>query len=159
MPAPRPLAPLPLRRQPKAPRALAPLAERVLWALVFCGALLAVGHAALRRGGLVESVRDRASYEALRAEVEDLKVKNDALADEAEKLARNFNAVKLRLGYPTLQDDLAALRAVRSPTPTQPIHWPPHRPATLMATASPTRWTSPTPPPAVSLTRIASASL
>lgn len=38
----------------------------------------------------------------------------DKLADEAEKLARNFHAVKLRLGYPTLQDDLAALRAVRA---------------------------------------------
>lgn len=37
----------------------------------------------------------------------------DKLADEAEKLARNFRAVKLRLGYPSLQDDLAALHAVR----------------------------------------------
>lgn len=37
----------------------------------------------------------------------------DALADEAEKLAANFRAVKLRLGYPTVQDDLAALHAVR----------------------------------------------
>lgn len=37
----------------------------------------------------------------------------DALADEAERLARNFKAVKLRLGYPTLGEDLAALRAVR----------------------------------------------
>jgi mandelate racemase len=36
-----------------------------------------------------------------------------ALADEAEKLARNFRAVKLRLGYPTLREDLAALHAVR----------------------------------------------
>ena len=36
-----------------------------------------------------------------------------ALADEAEKLARGFRAVKLRLGYPTLQEDLAALHAVR----------------------------------------------
>ncbi len=37
-----------------------------------------------------------------------------ALADEAEKLlAGGFNAVKLRLGYPTLQEDLAAVRAVR----------------------------------------------
>ncbi|HEX8808092.1 MAG TPA: enolase C-terminal domain-like protein [Xanthobacteraceae bacterium] len=36
------------------------------------------------------------------------------LADEAEKLlARGFRAVKLRLGYPTLAEDLAALRAVR----------------------------------------------
>jgi mandelate racemase len=35
------------------------------------------------------------------------------LAGEAEKLARNFRAVKLRLGYPTLQDDLIALHAVR----------------------------------------------
>src|SRR4051812_39257562 len=31
----------------------------------------------------------------------------DAVADEAEKLAQNFSAVKLRLGYPTLQEDLA----------------------------------------------------
>ena len=37
-----------------------------------------------------------------------------ALADEAEKLARGFAAVKLRLGYPTLREDLAALHAVRS---------------------------------------------
>jgi mandelate racemase len=36
-----------------------------------------------------------------------------ALADEAEKLARCFRAVKLRLGYPTLREDVAALRAVR----------------------------------------------
>jgi mandelate racemase len=36
------------------------------------------------------------------------------VADEAEKLlARGFHAVKLRLGYPTLEDDLAALRAVK----------------------------------------------
>jgi mandelate racemase len=38
---------------------------------------------------------------------------SDALADEAEKLAEDFNAVKLRLGYPTLREDLAALHAVR----------------------------------------------
>jgi mandelate racemase len=37
----------------------------------------------------------------------------DKLADEAEKLAANFRAVKLRLGYPTLAEDLAALHAVR----------------------------------------------
>ncbi|HET7850445.1 MAG TPA: enolase C-terminal domain-like protein [Pseudolabrys sp.] len=37
-----------------------------------------------------------------------------ALADEAEKLlAGGFKAVKLRLGYPTLQEDLAAVDAVR----------------------------------------------
>jgi mandelate racemase len=36
-----------------------------------------------------------------------------ALADEAEKLAKGFRAVKLRLGYPTLKEDIAALRAVR----------------------------------------------
>jgi mandelate racemase len=36
------------------------------------------------------------------------------VADEAEKLlARGFRAVKLRLGYPTLKDDLAALHAVK----------------------------------------------
>jgi mandelate racemase len=36
------------------------------------------------------------------------------LADEAERLAAGgFRAVKLRLGYPTLQEDLAALRAVQ----------------------------------------------
>jgi mandelate racemase len=38
----------------------------------------------------------------------------DALAGEAERLAKNFNAVKLRLGYPTLREDLAALHAVRT---------------------------------------------
>ncbi len=38
----------------------------------------------------------------------------EAVADEAEKLlAGGFRAVKLRLGYPTLQQDLAAVRAVR----------------------------------------------
>jgi mandelate racemase len=37
-----------------------------------------------------------------------------AVADEAEKLlARGFRAVKLRLGYPTLAEDLAALHAVK----------------------------------------------
>jgi mandelate racemase len=37
-----------------------------------------------------------------------------ALADEAEKLlAGGFRAVKLRLGYPTLQADIAAVHAVR----------------------------------------------
>jgi mandelate racemase len=36
------------------------------------------------------------------------------VAHEAEKLlARGFRAVKLRLGYPTLEEDLAALRAVK----------------------------------------------
>jgi mandelate racemase len=40
-------------------------------------------------------------------------MKLDALADEAEKLAADFRAVKLRLGYPSLQEDLAALDAVR----------------------------------------------
>jgi mandelate racemase len=38
----------------------------------------------------------------------------EALADEAEKLlAGGFRAVKLRLGHPTLREDLAALHAVR----------------------------------------------
>jgi mandelate racemase len=42
----------------------------------------------------------------------------EAVADEAEKLlARGFHAVKLRLGYPTLQTDLAALHAVRRRVP------------------------------------------
>jgi mandelate racemase len=42
----------------------------------------------------------------------------DELADEAEKLlAGGFRAVKLRLGYPTLADDLAALHAVRQRIP------------------------------------------
>ena len=38
-----------------------------------------------------------------------------ALADEAEKLlaAGKFRAIKLRLGYPTLESDIAAVRAVR----------------------------------------------
>jgi mandelate racemase len=37
-----------------------------------------------------------------------------ALAAEAEKLlARGFGGVKLRLGYPTLEEDLAAVRAVK----------------------------------------------
>lgn len=42
----------------------------------------------------------------------------EAVADEAEKLlAGGFRAVKLRLGYPTLEADLAALRAVRGRIP------------------------------------------
>ena len=42
----------------------------------------------------------------------------DALADEAEKLlASGFRAMKLRLGYPTLQEDLAAVHAVQAAHP------------------------------------------
>jgi len=42
----------------------------------------------------------------------------EAVADEAEKLlAGGFRAVKLRLGYPTLEADIAALRAVRGRLP------------------------------------------
>jgi mandelate racemase len=45
-----------------------------------------------------------------------------AVADEAEKLlAGGFGAVKLRLGYPTLEADLAAVRAVRSRIPGEII--------------------------------------
>ena len=41
-----------------------------------------------------------------------------AVADEAEKLlAGGFRAVKLRLGYPTLEADLAAVHAVRARLP------------------------------------------
>ncbi len=43
----------------------------------------------------------------------------EELADEAEKLlAGGFRAVKLRLGYPTLAQDLTALRAVRGRLPS-----------------------------------------
>src|SRR6185369_2740801 len=39
----------------------------------------------------------------------------EAVADEAEKLlAGGFRALKLRLGYPTWQEDLARVRAVRA---------------------------------------------
>jgi mandelate racemase len=42
----------------------------------------------------------------------------EAAADEAEKLLeKGFRAVKLRLGYPTLQADLAAVRAVKKRLP------------------------------------------
>jgi mandelate racemase len=41
----------------------------------------------------------------------------DKLAEEAAKLARGFSAVKLRLGYETLREDLAALAAVRQRVP------------------------------------------
>jgi mandelate racemase len=42
----------------------------------------------------------------------------DKVADEAEKLlAGGFRAVKLRLGYPTLQQDLAAVRAAKQRIP------------------------------------------
>jgi mandelate racemase len=41
-----------------------------------------------------------------------------AVADEAEKLlVGGFRAIKVRLGYPTLEADLAAVRAVRSRVP------------------------------------------
>src|SRR4051812_4254406 len=41
-----------------------------------------------------------------------------ALADEAEKLLeRGFRAIKLRLGYPTLAEDLAAVHAVKARLP------------------------------------------
>ena len=43
-----------------------------------------------------------------------------ALADEAEKLlGRGFRAVKLRLGYATLDEDLAAVRSVRTRIPDE----------------------------------------
>jgi mandelate racemase len=43
----------------------------------------------------------------------------DALADEAEKLLeRGFRAIKLRLGYPTLAEDIAAVHAVRKRIPS-----------------------------------------
>jgi len=43
-----------------------------------------------------------------------------AVADEAEKLlVGGFQAVKLRLGYPTLERDLAAARAVRGRVPRE----------------------------------------
>ena len=42
----------------------------------------------------------------------------DALADEAEKLLQGgFRAVKLRLGYPTLREDMAAVHAVKRRIP------------------------------------------
>ncbi len=42
----------------------------------------------------------------------------DALAEEAEKLLeRGFRAMKLRLGYPTLAEDLAAVHAVKARMP------------------------------------------
>jgi mandelate racemase len=42
----------------------------------------------------------------------------EKVADEAEKLlAGGFRGVKLRLGYPTLQQDIAAVRAVKSRIP------------------------------------------
>src|SRR3954453_15577889 len=42
----------------------------------------------------------------------------DALGDEAEKLLeRGFRAIKLRLGYPTLAEDIAAVHAVKERIP------------------------------------------
>jgi mandelate racemase len=44
----------------------------------------------------------------------------EACADEAEQLLEGgFRGVKLRLGYPTLEDDLAAVRAVRKRVPDE----------------------------------------
>jgi mandelate racemase len=44
----------------------------------------------------------------------------DALADEAEKLLeRGFRALKLRLGYPTLAEDMAAVHAVKRRVPAR----------------------------------------
>jgi mandelate racemase len=46
----------------------------------------------------------------------------EAVADEAEKLlAGGFTGVKLRLGYPTLAQDLAAVRAVRRRIPEEVV--------------------------------------
>jgi len=45
-------------------------------------------------------------------------MQKDALADEAEKLLeRGFRAIKLRLGYPTLAEDIAAIHAVKARIP------------------------------------------
>lgn len=45
-------------------------------------------------------------------------METSALADEAEKLLANgFGAVKLRLGYPTLREDMAAVHAVKKRIP------------------------------------------
>jgi mandelate racemase len=45
-------------------------------------------------------------------------MKTDALADEVEKLlAGEFRAIKLRLGYPTLREDIAAVQAVKKRLP------------------------------------------
>src|SRR5262249_3927973 len=41
----------------------------------------------------------------------------EAVADEAEKLAQGFRAIKLRLGYATLTEDIAALHALRRRLP------------------------------------------
>ena len=50
-----------------------------------------------------------------------LMTSSDDIASEAEKLLnRGFRAVKLRLGYPTLAQDLAALRAKLS---AQSLSW------------------------------------
>jgi mandelate racemase len=47
-------------------------------------------------------------------------MQSDALADEAERLlAGGFGALKLRLGYPTLKEDIAALHAVRRRVPAR----------------------------------------
>src|SRR5262249_31145474 len=44
----------------------------------------------------------------------------EKLAEEAEALLRKgMSAIKLRLGYPTLEEDLAALRAVRGRIPRE----------------------------------------
>jgi mandelate racemase len=46
----------------------------------------------------------------------------DKVADEAEKLlAMGFRAVKLRLGYPTLRDDLAAVHALKTRVPADTV--------------------------------------
>jgi len=45
----------------------------------------------------------------------------EAVADEAEKLARGFRAIKLRLGYPTLKEDMAALHALRRRLPAATV--------------------------------------
>jgi mandelate racemase len=45
-----------------------------------------------------------------------------ALADEAEELLENgFTAIKLRLGYPTLEEDLSAVHAIRKRVPSGTI--------------------------------------
>ena len=110
-----------------------PVAPLELWAKL-CAALRAdrrAGHRAHGDGGLDIAAWDALAHRAGRAARDACSAASrsriraynscglglmapEKVADEAEKLlAGGFRAVKLRLGYPTLKEDLAAVRAVR----------------------------------------------
>lgn len=109
--------------QPLAPRALfAAMRAR----LRFSGAVGAMGQALsgldMAAWDAFAKTREEPLYAALGAEPTPIRAYNsnglgligaEAIGPEARALAQGFGAVKLRLGYKTLAEDLAAIRACR----------------------------------------------